>query len=178
MIYMTAKNISIFVIVFLLIVLVYSTTKNFFTNKFASIEKKQDEILKEIQRNKITTDTTSEESPSLDLVQEVGRLKAEVTKLKDQVEEQDDILGLAKTASYPTVSLTPSKSVNINFVTITDRKWQNIEVYQDKNSSSKIIGQAVYGKYYPFTKKEAGFYFIDLNENVSGWILSQFVKEY
>ncbi|KKQ25046.1 MAG: hypothetical protein US40_C0004G0084 [Candidatus Roizmanbacteria bacterium GW2011_GWC2_37_13] len=175
---MFTKQIIVIIIAFLTVLFSYSSAKKFLLNRFDQIEKKQAEILQELKKNRPTTISSTGQSPSSDLIQEVGRLKAEVAKLKDQVEEQDDILGLSETSLTPILSLSPTKSVSINFVTISDRKWQSVEVYETKSSSSKIIGQAVYGKYYPYTEKENGYYFINLNDDITGWIHSQFVKEY
>jgi len=174
---MLVKQIILITVAFLTVLFSYSSAKKFLLSRFDKIEKKQAEILQELKKNKPASLSTNQ-PPSSDLIEELGRLKAEVTKLKMQLEEQKDILGLSKTLLTPTISLSKTETIGINFVTISDKKWQTVDVFQDKNSSSKIIGQAVYGKYYPYTKKENGYYFISLNDSLNGWIHSQFVKEY
>src|SRR3989339_225103 len=102
--YMFTKQIIVIIIAFLTVLFSYSSAKKFLLNRFDQIEKKQAEILQELKKNRPTTISSTGQSPSSDLIQEVGRLKAEVAKLKDQVEEQDDILGLSETSLTPILS--------------------------------------------------------------------------
>lgn len=171
---MIKKQIIVFVIAFVLSVWIYSSIKNFFIKHFSLIEKNQTLILKELKKINGIAKISPTESPFSN-IQNLGKIKEELAKIKNKVENQNEILGLDTFESTP--SATPTVTA-LNFVSISDRRWQSIDVYQENNSASRIIGQAIYGKTYPFFKKEGSYYYIQLNENSFGWILAQFVKEY
>lgn len=143
---------------------------------FNSIDKKQQEILLEIKKIKTVANNLPPPNPTSVTVQDIGKLKDKLNKLQAQIDEQNDILGLANSSSSP--QLSPTQGLSINFVKISDPKWSTVDVFQNSNSSSKIIGQAVYGKSYPYTRKENSYYYIQLDNNLFGWIHSQFVKEF
>lgn len=61
-------------------------------------------------------------------------------------------------------------------LTIKDSTYQTVNVYQEKSTSSKVIGKAEFGKTYPFLEKDNAWYQILLEEEL-GFISSLFVKE-
>jgi hypothetical protein len=171
---MNRQKTALLVIVLIIALVGYFSVKNFFLNRFSRLEKNQQLILEELKKIKNQAKISPTESPFV-FSQNLGKLKEEINKLKNQIEEQNEILGL--TTLTATATATPT-SAPFNYVTIADRKWQTVEVYQDKSPASKIIGQIVYGKTYPYLKKEGSFYYIQFDDNRYGWILSQFVKEF
>lgn len=167
------------VALFFIALFTYSSVKNYFKDYFSRIEKKQDELMAEIKtiKSENKAEPVQPENTPLSLIQEVGKMKEEISKLKDEISNKNDVLGLLDTIPTPFLTPTKTESSILHFVTIVDSKWQTVDVFQDKNSSSRIIGQAVYNKYYPFTKKESEYYYIELSQGLFGWIHSQFVKE-
>lgn len=176
--YSKVKKIAFIVAVFFVAVWAYSSVKSYFQHYFSSIEKRQEEIMTELKTIKAENRIVTAENTPFSLIQEVGKMKEEIAKLKEEVSNKDDILRLLNTVPTSTPSLTKKESSSINFVTISNNKWQTVDVFAEKNSSSKIVGQAIYNKSYPYTKKENGYYYIALSDNIYGWIHSQFVKEY
>lgn len=177
---MDRKKIIIFTSVLFAALLGFLSVKNYFQQYFSSIEKKQDEMmvqLKAMKSNKDISPTQTENTP-FSLVQEVGKMKEDIREIKDELANREDVLGLLDNTSQLSPTPTKTLSAGISFVTISSNTWQTVDVFAEKNSSSKIVGQAVYGSSYPYTKKEGGYYYIELSQNVSGWIHSQFVKEY
>lgn len=172
------RNLFVIIVSLSLSLLIYASVKNFFLHYFTRIEKRQSEIIAELKKIKTNAASTQPNSPTFTVIQEIGAMKEEIARLKDQVNNKEDILGLLD--NYPIASPTPTISTQsaVHFVSIINSKWQSVDVFQDKNSSSKIVGQAVYNKSYLYTKKESGYYYINLSDSVSGWIHSQFVKEY
>lgn len=172
------KKIIIFVVVFFLVVWVYSSIKSFFQHYFTGIEKRQTEMLMEFKKIKSGNIAVSEEAPSFAMLQEIGKMKEEIAKLKDEMSQKDDVLGLLDRVSTSTPSPTGKDFSTLHFVTISNSKWPTVDVFAEKNNSSRIVGQAIYNKSYPYTKKESGYYYIALSDTVYGWIHSQFVREY
>lgn len=170
---MPGKQIIITTVLFSLVLFIYLFTKNVFINRFVRLEKNQQIILSELKKIKNQTKPTPTESPFTSS-QNLGKIREELAKIKNQVEDQSEILGFETFESSPTA--TPSIN-NINFVSVSDKRWLTVDVFADKNSSSKIIGQAIYGESYPYLKKENNYYYIQINNNTFGWIHSQFVKE-
>ena len=171
------KQILISIGIFLAAFFVFFGCRSYFQNHFARIEQKQDQLLENLQKMATQISMNASPSSSLSSVQEIGRLKQEILRLDGQVDEHNGILGLMETASA-SASPLPESQNEFHFVTIADRKWQKVDVFKEKYSSSAIIGQAIYGQSYPYVQKESGYYYIALTDTLSGWIHSQFVKEY
>ena len=176
--YSKIRNIFVIITAFFVTVWIYSSVKSFFQHYFTNIEKRQMEIMAELKTIKAEIKIAPSASPSFVALQDIGKMREELTKLKNQMREKDDILGLLDAVPTSTPSPTKKELSSLHLVTISNSQWQTVDVFQDKNSSSRIVGQAVYNKYYPYSKKESGYYYIALSETVYGWIHSQFVKEY
>ena len=170
------KRIFIIIGVFLVTIVAYSLTKNFFINRFTLIEKKQDQIIAELKKIKVETKINPTEAPTFTTIQEIGRLRKELTRLQDQVDEQYGVLGLVTSSPSATPSLT--EQIGLNFVRIPSGKWKTVDVHQEKSSSSRIIGQMASDTSYPYTKNEDNYYFVALDDDISGWVHKQFVEEY
>lgn len=155
-------------------------TKSYFQSSFKRLEMRQDEIVREIQNTRGKVSPSLTQPKTFDAMQEIEQLKKEVSQLREQVEESDSIIKFvpsSTTSISPTASFYQQIKAEVGYVTISDSKWAKVDVFQDKNTSSKIVGQAQYGVTYPFSKKESGYYFIELSKTLSGWIHGQFVRE-
>ncbi len=168
-----------FIFIIFLLNLFYFQQKNLL-NQIKQIDKKQQQIFESLNysKNNDFKQPLNNSSENFQLLQEIAKLKREINQLKSQVEEQQDFFDFAKNQT-PSEITSPTSSIinNLKFITLNDRKWQQVDVYQDKSSSSKIIGKISYGKYYPFTKKENNYYYIQLENGLYGWVNQQFVKE-
>ena len=102
---------------------------------------------------------------SKQVLEELEKLK------KDPDTPTQQVLGQTQQASE-------SSQVSLGFVTISDKKWESVYIYEDSSLSSKIIGKAEFGKAYRYFKKEDGWYQIMMpkTENM-GWVSSKFFKE-
>lgn len=98
---------------------------------------------------------------------EVKTLKAEVNNIKNQ-----QVLGVEAQQATSSPELQP-----LGFITISDKKWQSVDIYTDK-STVKVTGKAEFGKAYQYLKKELNWYqmLIPKTENI-GWVNSKFFQE-
>lgn len=172
---MEKKQIAINIIFLIISLFLFFSLKNPLLTHLNSIEKNQKEIiseLKKINKTNIKSEAIDSASP-----QELEKIKEDIKRLKAEVDDRNDILGLYDIT--PTASPSPVFDVEkaLNLVTIIDKKWQKIDVLKDKISSSKIIGQIIYGKDYSYSKKENGYYYIKYLDNQYGWVNQQFVRE-
>lgn len=99
-----------------------------------------------------------------------------VQKLEDLSQNKSDnadkkVLGESKQAS-------DSSKILSGFVTINDKKWQTVDIYEDSSYSSKVIGKLEFDKIYSFVKKSDSWYQIKLpNSQNLGWVAGRFLKE-
>lgn len=71
-----------------------------------------------------------------------------------------------------------SSKVTSGFVTINDKKWQNVDVYESNSYSSKVIGKIEFDKVYRYLKKEGSWYQIVLSKSeITGWVAGRFLEE-
>lgn len=111
----------------------------------------------------------------------IQQLQEELKELQTEIQnnKKDNTFNYDTSLLFPTINLSPSPTPKplTGFVTINSSKWQSVDVLQDKIPSSRVVGQAVYGKNYEFLKKEQDYYYIVLSSSIKGWIHVQFVKE-
>lgn len=85
----------------------------------------------------------------------------------------DEVLGATESAEQQAVSK--------GYITIKDKDNQNVNVYFDKKTSSKIVGQAVFNKAYRFFEEEGNWFLISLLSDDSldkkGWVQAQLFKK-
>lgn len=142
-----------------MIILSYSLIK-IVTTSTERVASSADKIEKEIEKLSKTQDSTKK------IIDEFKKLKAEIA-----VSKQDQVLGQEQKAST-------SSGLSLGFVTISDKKWQTVNVYEDKSSASKVVGVAGFEKAYLFETLEDGWYKIKLpNSKLTGWVSSRFFKE-
>jgi hypothetical protein len=87
MIIMNQQKTALVVIVLFISLVGYLSVKNFLLNRFAKLEKNQQLILEELKKIKNQAKISPTESPFA-LSQNLGKLKEELTRLRNQVEEQ------------------------------------------------------------------------------------------
>lgn len=101
-----------------------------------------------------------------EIVEKLDSLKSEVANNTDT-----KVLGENKQAA-------DSSKATSGFVTINDKKWQAVDVYESNSYSSKVIGKIEFDKVYVFLKKDGSWYQISLlNSETSGWVAGRFLKE-
>lgn len=101
-----------------------------------------------------------------EIVQNLNSLKSEIIASQDK-----KVLGESNQVS------DSSKSTS-GFVTINDKKWQTVDVYESNSYSAKVIGKLEFDKVYPFLKKDGSWYQISLpNSQLNGWVAGRFLKE-
>ena len=116
----------------------------------------------------------SQSSESQQLLSEVEEnIKDDIEALRDEQATSGTTLGLTSNDTYDYSDLGNS----IGNITITDGKWNTIDVFQETVSSSKIIGQIEYGETYPFFESQGNWYRIELPGGQDGWVSANFVKE-
>ncbi|MFH1536286.1 MAG: hypothetical protein ABIC96_04460 [Patescibacteria group bacterium] len=140
------------------------------TETTSQIQKLEEEI-KALQK------TTESQKTAL---AEIQQLRQDLTQLQQNMQENkkttESLTGYDTSLLFPTIDFSPTPAAT-GIITINSNKLQSVNVLQDKVSSSKVIGQAIYGVNYEFLKKEGNYYYIILSSSTKGWIDSQFVKE-
>jgi hypothetical protein len=137
------------------------------------IKKVQQEVisLQDIQSVKGSSDKTL-----------ASQIKEEIAKYKNSQLTDKDILslislpGTANTSSVAAAQSSQAENTN-RYVTIKNAQWQTLDVYSEKYSSSKVMGQIRFGITYVSPKKEGDYYYLQLSPDVKGWVLSQYLKE-
>lgn len=98
--------------------------------------------------------------------QKLDSLKAEIAN-----NETNLVLGTNNQASN-------SSQITSGFITINDKKWQTIDVYENNSYSSKVVGTIEFDKAYQYIKKDNSWYQIVLSKSqISGWVAGRFLKE-
>lgn len=109
---------------------------------------------------------TAYQESQKEIVQKLDSLKLELAASQDE-----KVLG--------TSNQSPDNSkVTSGFVTINDKKWQTVDVYENSSYSSKVISNMEFDKVYAFIKKTDSWYQISLPKSeTSGWVAGRFLKE-
>lgn len=116
---------------------------------------------------------TSQSPESEQLLSEIEDIKDELEALRDDKIVSGVTLGLTSDDTYGYSDLGNP----IGNITITDSRWNTIDVFQDTIASSKIISQIEYGETYPFFESRGNWYRIELPSGQDGWVSASFVKE-
>ncbi len=117
---------------------------------------------------------TAYQESSKEIVQNLNSIKSEMVATEDKkvLGETSQASGSAKTSS--------------GFVTINDKKWQTVDVYESNSYSSKVIGKIEFDKVYRYLKKDGSWYQIvlpastqrgELKTETNGWVAGRFLKE-
>lgn len=144
------------------------------------------------QEAKGVTTSIQDQKKQAEMMDLMQRMKNEITNLRSDVQRRDEMLGFVST-STPISSLEGSLTLltptptsgppKVAYIKIKSDQWQKVDVFEKSSASSKIVGQAVYGKIYPVMKTEGLFYLINLSSSsspssIKGWIHRQFIKEF
>ena len=76
------------------------------------------------------------------------------------------------------VGPTLTSSLIGGMVKISSPQWKRVDVYEKASTSSKIINSIAYDAIYFYTTKNDSWYQLNLDGGQSGWVQSQFLKEY
>lgn len=143
----------------LMVITFLSTRGQFEQNKKA--ESTIDSLKQELEK------ITAYQQSQKEIVQKLDSLKSEMIATEDK-----KVLG---TTSNQT---SDSSKITSGFVTINDKKWQTVDVYESNSYSSKVIGKIEFDKVYRFLKKEGSWYQIVLPKSETvGWVAGRFLKE-
>lgn len=112
----------------------------------------------------------SKEASSQPLLKEIEAIKKELAEFKSDNNIKNEVLGLVPSSASAKESLP-------KFITINTKRWQTLDVFKDKKTSSSIIAQIKYGKNYPISAKESDWYRIMLPDGREGWVGGQYLKE-
>ncbi|MBU1031571.1 SH3 domain-containing protein [Patescibacteria group bacterium] len=120
----------------------------------------------------------------------INSLKEELSKITDYQQSQKEIvqkldkLGseIADNADKKVLGESNQASDNpqttSGFVTINDKKWQTVDVYESNSYSSKVIGKMEFDDVYAFLKKTDSWYQINLpGSKLTGWVAGRFLRE-
>lgn len=109
---------------------------------------------------------TSYQQSQKEIVQKLDNLKSEIAVSQDK-----KVLSASNQADE-------SSKITSGFVTINDKKWQNVDVYESNSYSSKVIGKIEFDKVYRYLKKDGSWYQIVLSKSeINGWVAGRFLKE-
>lgn len=117
------------------------------------------------------------------LKQELSKITSYQQSEKEITQKLASISGtFTDNASKHVLGSTSSASESSNaaggFVTINDKKWQAVEVYEENSYSTKLIGKIEFGKAYRYIKKEGSWYQIALlKPEINGWVAARFLRE-
>ena len=108
---------------------------------------------------------TAYQGTTKEIAQKLDGLKSEMAASPDT-----KVLGTNNQAS--------DSSKLTGFVTINDKKWQTVDVYESNSYSSKMIAKIEFDKTYRYLKKQGSWYQIVLPKSeTNGWVAGRFLKE-
>ncbi|MBI5044619.1 MAG: hypothetical protein HZC02_01725 [Candidatus Levybacteria bacterium] len=110
------------------------------------------------------------------------QLKEEIAKYQKSKLSDKEILSIlgATTQSISSNSAnenTLSKQSKQTYVMIKSNQGSTLDVYAEKYSSSKVVGQMKQGITYSSPNQDGNYYMIELSADVKGWVNSQYLKE-
>lgn len=171
------KNQVFFVI---LIVIFYSVYKQNMTLKMIQSDFKQSfDYFKNQQ--------TAEKA---ELKNQLSLLREELIKYKSQQEGRDQMLALSlnknqdssfknliNQADELTASISALNQSSIKGILKLKNNWSKAEVYSEAKASSKILGEIYKDKLYFIYEKISGWYKIEYENGLYGWVQASLVEE-
>ncbi len=92
---------------------------------------------------------------------------------------QKDVLGLSKidtTADFiKKLTGDATASAGLGYVTIKDKSWSTLDVYEGNNLASKVVGKIRYGQNYSYFLNDKNWYYLAF-DNGEGWVDGSYVK--
>lgn len=108
------------------------------------------------------------------LKQELGKITAYQESQKEIVQKLDSL----KSVLGSNTQASDSSKISGGFVTINDKKWQTVDVYESNSYSSKVIGKIDFTAIYRYVTKDGSWYQIILSKSgAKGWVAGRFLKE-
>lgn len=116
------------------------------------------------------------------LKQESAKITAYEQSAKEIAQKLDNLNSIASSPNTKVLGTsnpaTEAAKIASGFVTMNDKKWQTVDVYESNSYSSKIVGKIEFGKVYQYLKKDGSWYQIVLPEAATnGWVAGRFLKE-
>lgn len=107
------------------------------------------------------------------------KLESKLNEIKDELAQKPTSGQTIKLPLDEPIAASEAATVpSSGYITISNDKFQDVSIYQDRSYSSKIISKAVFGKTYHYLKKEDGWYLISTTpEDKAGWVSGRFFKE-
>ncbi len=126
------------------------------------------------KRAEATIDSLKQELSKITVYQEAQKeivQKLDSLSLKITDNSEKGVLGTNNQAS-------DSPKITSGFVTINDKKWQTVDVYESNSYSSEMITKIEFDKTYRYLKKMGSWYQIVLPKTeTNGWVAGRFLKE-
>jgi hypothetical protein len=114
-------------------------------------------------------------SESATLDENLIKPKDDLSQIKNDLKEIKAMLnakGLALGITEDPVTSPSGNQVTIGLATV-----RSLDVFESKSVLSSVVGKMTGTNSYTFTRKESGWYLIDLTDNLKGWVQAEFVKE-
>jgi hypothetical protein len=95
---------------------------------------------------------------------------------------KDMTASLNELKKQPPGNDSPAPTLNASLiggmVKISSSQYPRLDVFEKPKSSTKIIGSLIYDTIYFYRQKTDGWYQLDLDGGQTGWVQSQFLKEF
>jgi len=130
-----------------------------------------------------TTEQSKKAQANIDLLkQDLGKISAYQQSSKELAQKLDSLKSEMAVSQDTKVLGTNNQASDSSkltgFVTINDKKWQTVDVYESNSYSSKMIAKIEFDKTYRYLKKQGSWYQIVLpKSDTSGWVAGRFLKE-
>lgn len=116
------------------------------------------------------------------LIQESEKITAYQQSAKEIAQKLNNMNSLASSSNEKVLGTskpaTEAAKITSGFVTMNDKKWQTVDVYENSSYSSKVVGKIEFDKVYQYLKKDGSWYQIVLpNLQINGWVAGRFLKE-
>ncbi len=123
-----------------------------------------------ILNSQVELNTLAQNSTSQIKKEDIDAIKKDVSIINDRLSSPNP------TQDTAILGIQTGANQILGFVTISSNN-QYYNLYQESQSSSKIVGRIQQGDFYPYYQKRNGFYQIRLLDGTSGWVSNSFLKE-
>lgn len=103
------------------------------------------------------------------ILKELNSLRQDMVSSLNEIKNNQD-----KSQPLPTVD----PNLVGGMVKIVSEQWEEVDVFEKALASSRIIGQLSFGNIYFYREKKDGWYQVELSLDKSGYVQSQFLKEF
>ncbi len=114
--------------------------------------------------------------------EDLKQIKEEIAKYQKSELTDKEILSIlgATTTSFSSNSAGTNEQSNQSkqrYVTIKSTQGLTLDVYAEKYSSSKVLGQMKQGITYSSPMQDGNYFMIELGNDIKGWVNGQYLKE-